>query len=147
VIFLGSAAASAAVRRASRRTFAAWQSSNGGSILSARVNREGAVHCARGGRAPLSFASFQLKACDKSRDFFCPPFLLLVLRFFVCGQLTLPPTPLHLSYFTVGSHNLLLGESKARWNLGAAKTTLRETPVIDRSLTLWTFVGHSVVVL
>jgi hypothetical protein len=60
VDFLGSAAASAAVRCASRRTFAAWQSPDGRSVSSARVSREGAPHCARGGRAPLSTASLRL---------------------------------------------------------------------------------------
>ena len=51
---LGTAAASTAVRCASRRTFAAWQFPNGRPISSARVIR------ARGGRAPLSTASSRL---------------------------------------------------------------------------------------
>jgi hypothetical protein len=54
VEFWGSAAASAAVRRASRRTQAREKSPNGGFVSSARVSREGATHCARGGRAPHS---------------------------------------------------------------------------------------------
>jgi len=54
VEFLGSAAASAAVRCASRRTRRRGKALNGESFLSVSVSREGASHCARGGRAPHS---------------------------------------------------------------------------------------------
>ena len=67
---LGSAAASAAVRCASRRTFAAWQSPNGWSISSARVTREGATHSARGGRAPLFFCMNPAKAVFPNPNYF-----------------------------------------------------------------------------
>jgi hypothetical protein len=49
---LGSAAASAAVRRASRRTGRRGKSLNGGFISSVSVRREGATHCARGRAHP-----------------------------------------------------------------------------------------------
>ena len=52
VEFLGSAAASAAVRCASHRTRRRGKALNGGSFLSVSVSREGASHCPRGGRAP-----------------------------------------------------------------------------------------------
>ncbi len=51
---MGSAAATAAVRRASRRTRARPDTPAGEWSPAPPVDREGAVHCARGGRAPQS---------------------------------------------------------------------------------------------
>jgi plastocyanin len=59
IAFLGSAAAPDAIRCASRRTLAAWQSTNVGSVSSAYVSREARLTAPEAGALP--FASLRLR--------------------------------------------------------------------------------------
>jgi len=59
---MGSAAASAAVRSALAPNTGVHERNKQRTDLAQAVGREGAAHCARGGRAPQANSSFRLQA-------------------------------------------------------------------------------------